>query len=208
MTPMNDERSDQIKAVLFDFGGVLADEGFRDGLGAIANEQGLDPAATHRAGMDAVYDSGYVVGTGAESDFWNLMRLRTGIRGEDAALTAQILPRFTIRSWMLELVRRLRARGLVTAILSDQTEWLVRLDAQAHFLREFDQSFISYQMGKGKHDPTVFDDVLRALALQPPQALFIDDASDNVQRARSRGLQALLYTDRVGLEHALKPLLD
>ena len=32
-----------IKAVLFDFGGVIADEGFWKGLQAIGKENGLDP---------------------------------------------------------------------------------------------------------------------------------------------------------------------
>jgi putative hydrolase of the HAD superfamily len=32
-----------IKAVLFDFGGVLAEEGFREGLKAIGVKNGLDP---------------------------------------------------------------------------------------------------------------------------------------------------------------------
>jgi putative hydrolase of the HAD superfamily len=207
MTAEKQDGSDRIRAVLFDFGGVLAEEGFREGLHAIATGQDLDPVATHRAGMDAVYDSGYVIGLGAESEFWNLMRQRTRIHGTDAELTAQILTRFKVRAWVLHLVRCLRVRGLVTAILSDHTDWLARLDARAHFLDEFDRVFVSYQMGKGKHDPTVFDDVLRALDLRPAQALFIDDASDNVERARSRGLRALLYTDRQRLEQALAPLL-
>ena len=34
-----------IKTVIFDFGGVLAEEGFREGLLAIARENGLDPDA-------------------------------------------------------------------------------------------------------------------------------------------------------------------
>ncbi len=32
-----------IKAVLFDFGGVLAEEGFREGLKSIGRKNGLDP---------------------------------------------------------------------------------------------------------------------------------------------------------------------
>ena len=35
----------KIKAVLFDFGGVLAEEGFRQGLMAIAGQYDLDPQA-------------------------------------------------------------------------------------------------------------------------------------------------------------------
>ncbi len=63
-----------IRAVLFDFGGVLAEEGFRAGLRVIARLNGLDPESVHREGVDAVYESGYVTGTAKEADFWKLMR--------------------------------------------------------------------------------------------------------------------------------------
>ena len=36
-------KSQKVEAVLFDFGGVLADEGFRDGLYAIAGANSIDP---------------------------------------------------------------------------------------------------------------------------------------------------------------------
>ena len=64
----------QLKAILFDYGGVLADEGFHNGLVALANEQGLDATAMLNEGKKAVYDSGFVLGQGSAADFWALMR--------------------------------------------------------------------------------------------------------------------------------------
>jgi putative hydrolase of the HAD superfamily len=58
-----------IRAVLFDFGGVLAEEGFRNGLQSLAKEQGLDVKALPKAGMHAVYDSGFVLGRATVTDF-------------------------------------------------------------------------------------------------------------------------------------------
>ena len=69
-----------IRAVLFDFGGVLAEEGFSEGLEAIGREQRLPVGDMTQAGMHAVYDSGYVTGEGSEADFWALLRERTGLR--------------------------------------------------------------------------------------------------------------------------------
>lgn len=69
----------QIKAILFDYGGVLAEEGFRNGLLGLAKEQGLDIAAMPAAAMHAVYDSGFVLGTGRAEDFWAWLRERTGL---------------------------------------------------------------------------------------------------------------------------------
>ena len=186
------------RAVLFDFGGVLAEEGFRDGLEALGRAQRLPVADMTQAGMHAVYDSGYVTGQGTEADFWNLLRERTGLRGDDAVLTKTILDGFVVRSWILELVQRLRSLGYVTGILSDQTDWLDRLDAAQHFYRCFDRVYNSYRLGKGKRDPSVFGDVAADLGLPPSQILFIDDNEHNVERARLAGIHAIHYQDRTG----------
>ncbi len=185
-----------IKAALFDYGGVLAEEGFHNGLVAMAREQGLNVDDMPKTAMQAVYDSGFVLGQGTAADFWALMRERTGLKGEDAALTKRILDGFIIRPWMIELVRELRAQGVITGILSDQTDWLDRLDEKDHFSDAFDHVFNSYYLGKGKQDPSLFTDITAVLALPASAILFVDDNPDNVARARAGGLQAIHYVDR------------
>lgn len=200
-------RERPIRAVLFDFGGVLAEEGFREGLHAIARRQGLEPEAVHRIGMDAVYDSGYVLGRGSEEEFWRMMRERTGIRGDDGELTGEILSRFILRPGMMAIVRTLRAHGVLAAILSDQTHWLERLDARYRFFREFDRVFNSYRLGKGKRDPTLFDDAVAALGVAPCEALFVDDMASNVERARARGLSGIVFSGESEFRAELEGLL-
>jgi putative hydrolase of the HAD superfamily len=186
------------RAILFDFGGVIATEGFREGLQEIARRQMLDPLEVHLIGMDAIYDSGYIVGRGSEAGFWAMMRERTGLAGTDEELASEILARFVIRPRMLEAVRRLRRMGIITAILSDQTDWLERLDHRDLFYGEFDHIFNSYRLGKGKRDPSLFADVVVGLDIVPHEALFVDDMPANVERARDEGLQGMVFTDEEG----------
>ncbi len=181
-----------IRAVLLDFGGVIAEEGFRLGLEAIALRNDVDPAALYREAEDAIYGTGYIAGRGTEGDFWERLRRRTGIEGTDEALADEILRRFVLRPRMIAAVRALRRQGILVAILSDQSDWLERLDARDRFFAEFDRVFNSYRMGKGKRDATVFDDVVRALGAAPGETLFVDDNPGHVERARSRGLAAVL----------------
>lgn len=182
-----------IRAVLFDFGGVLAEEGFYNGLIDLAEEQALDAKAMPKEGMKAVYDSGFVLGWGTVSDFWALLRRRTGLEGDDDFLTDRILDGFQIRPWMIELVRSLRNQGYIVGILSDQTHWLDELDQIDHFYQEFDCIYNSYYLGKGKHDSSIFTDVATDLNLMPRQVLFIDDNKDNIQRANEMGLRSIHY---------------
>ena len=94
---------------------------------------------------------------------------------------------------MLALIRALRRQRYITAILSDQTDWLDQLDSEFHFFQSFDKVYSSYHLGKGKRDPSIFDDVLSDLDCTPQQVLFVDDDPGNVERARSRGLKGLLF---------------
>ena len=204
---MTSEGMSDISAVLFDFGGVLAEEGFSRGLEHLAQEQHLKVSDMTDEGMRAVYDSGFVLGSGTAADFWGLLRRRTGLRGDDAALTECILDRFVVRSWMLELVERLKGGGYVTGILSDQTDWLDRLDERYRFYRLFDRIYNSYYLGKGKRDPTLFADVAADLGLPPAAVLFIDDNPGNVARAEGGGMQAIVYRDREDFSRALEERL-
>jgi len=195
-----------IRAVLFDFGGVIAEEGFQNGLRHLAETRQLDPDEVMDAGREAVHDSGYVTGTGSEADFWDLLRQRTGITGDDGYLTGEILNRFIIRPWMIEYVRRLHAAGFITAILSDQTDWLERLDKRFHFTDDFDRVFNSYRIGKSKRDPTLFNDVITTLDIIPGEALFIDDDAGHVKRAREQGLWAIQFKNRDDFHARLRAL--
>ena len=196
-----------IRAVLFDYGGVIAEEGFYNGLVDLAEKQSLDVNNIPEQGMKAVYDSGFVLGHGTAADFWALLRKRTGLEGDDDFLTNKIINGFQIRHWMIELVRGLRSKGYVLGILSDQTHWLNELDSRDHFYHEFDHVYNSYYLGKGKSDPSIFTDVVNKLNLQPAEVLFIDDSEKNVQTARKMDLRAILYVNRERFVSELEDIL-
>jgi len=195
-----------VDAVLFDYGGVLAEEGFRNGLVSLAKEQGLDAEAMPKEGMMAVYDSGFVLGHATASGFWALLCKRTGLVGDSDELSKRILSGFVLRLWMIELVEQLRNQGYITGILSDQTYWLDELNERDHFFNAFDRVYNSYYMGKGKQDPSLFDDVAADLGLSPSRILFVDDDVANVNRARAVGMHAIQFVERQRFISELKRL--
>jgi putative hydrolase of the HAD superfamily len=196
-----------IRAVLFDFGGVLAEEGFREGLADLACQQGLDPQAVYWAASDAIYSTGYVLGWGTEDEFWRILRQKTGLTNTIETMRLAIAARFVLRPRMFALVRALRCQGYITAILSDQTDWLDQLDAELHFSQDFVKVYNSYHLGKGKRDPSVFDDVVGDLGLAPQHVVFVDDNPGNVERARSQGLKAVLFLNEDQCMNALEDIM-
>jgi HAD superfamily hydrolase (TIGR01509 family) len=188
-----------IDVVLFDFGGVLADEGWKKGFTVIAEANGLDADNVIQVAAGTVYETGYILGKGSEGSFWNAMREKTGIQGDDASLKHEILSRFILRDWMIDLVKKLKAENLIVGILSDQTDILDKLNARFDFFKWFDYVFNSYHLGKGKWDISLFDDIAGLLKTPPDRILFIDDDTGNVERARQKGWKAILYTNAEAL---------
>ena len=196
----------KIQAVLFDFGGVIAEEGFQEGLYAIAGKFGLDKKRFFQVANEAVYNSGYVTGRGSENDYWNEVRARTGIRATDEELRHEILSRFIPRDWMLECVEKIREQGVITAILSDQSDWLDQLDTRYHFFQYFDAVFNSFHLGKTKRDPTLFRETLKTLHVNADEALFVDDNIGHIDRAAAAGLLTHHFEDRETFVKKLKAL--
>ncbi len=196
-------RQPDLKAVLFDFGGVLAEEGFREGLKSIARCEGHDPDKFFDTAADAAYSTGYVIGRTDEHEYWEFLRRTAGIRGSEEELRHDILSRFILRPWMLNLVESVRKKVDIVAILSDQSNWLDELEREYVFFRKFDRVFNSYHLGKGKKDATIFTDITAELGVKPSEALFIDDNEGHVRRAREKGLHAVLFRDRGDLEARL-----
>jgi putative hydrolase of the HAD superfamily len=195
-----------IKVVLFDFGGVLADEGFKNGLEAIGEKEAVNNIFD--VGERLIYETGYVLGLAEERQFWEELRRETGIEGADKELRDEILRRFTLRPEVLSEVRSLRETGLRTAILSDQTNWLNEIDAKDPFFLHFDRVFNSYRMHKGKRDPSLFADVCRELGIEPREALFVDDNPENVRRAQSEGMNTIVFNDIGKFAGELKEALE
>ena len=185
-----------LDAVLFDFGGVLAEEGFRDGLTAIAAAAGRDPGEVVPVAYEMAWSTGFVVGGCDEAGFWRAFREATGIAGDDSALTETVFAHFRPRPFMFAVADAARRLGLVTAILSDQTEWLARLDARLDVFSHFDAVFNSWDHGVTKRDAAFFELALASLGVRPGAALFVDDAPRNVELAASLGLSTILYRDR------------
>jgi putative hydrolase of the HAD superfamily len=195
-------------AILFDFGGVLAEEGFREGLQAIARKNGLDPEHFFSVADSLIFESGYLIGRADEASYWSALRERTGISGNDTELRNDILTRFILKPEMIAVVDCLRARGFTVAMLSDQTNWLDELDRKTSLSGHFDRVFNSYKLHKSKREASLFRDVCEALRVEPGDTLFIDDTIGHIRRAADAGLQTIHFTTIGDFENKLSDFLE
>jgi FMN phosphatase YigB (HAD superfamily) len=192
-----------IEVVFFDFGGVLAEEGFYNGLRTIAAQQGLDPDDFFHLAVERLFATGYIVGAAGEATWWEELRRYAGIRGSDESLRLEILSRFLLKGRMFEIVEGLKALGMRLAVLSDQTNWLDELEQSFRFSQHFERVFNSYHEKLHKRDPVCFRHALQSMGVAPENALFIDDAKRNVVMAHGVGIHAIHYENQERFEQEL-----
>ncbi|MGC8926687.1 MAG: HAD-IA family hydrolase [Myxococcota bacterium] len=184
-----------IKGLFLDFGGVIADEGYRDGLYKVAQRFNLNGKEFFTGCADLIYETGYIIGRCSQKEYFDSIRNYFKIQIDDNMFEQMILNSFKIRRPILEIVQKIREKKITTAILSDQTDWLDKLNKREDFFHYFDFVFNSYFIGMGKRDINTFRKVAQMASLNPGEIIFIDDQLPNIERANKAGIIGICLGD-------------
>ena len=188
---------ESVRAVIFDFGGVLCFHPDEPRWRRAAEAAGL-PVPEF---MSAFWANriGYDAGLCEPAEYWHAVARAAGTQFEDSKIPTLI--RSEIELWnsydsrVLIWTDQLRAAGYRTAILSNLPRPLgEELRATPGFLEHFDHITFSYELGVVKPQPEIYRDAVEGLGVEPAQALFLDDRPDNVEGAEAVGLYAQMYS--------------
>jgi putative hydrolase of the HAD superfamily len=186
-----------LRAVIFDYGMVLSGPPDPKAHAELMRITGL-PAEK----LDPLYwadrhafDEGKFTGEA----YWRDILHQAGLTLPPSAVEELI--HWDARMWMtlnpamLAWAAALKARGFLTAILSnigDTTQQA--MERELKWLVRFDVLVWSYQLRMAKPDPAIYRYALDKLGTQPAETLFIDDREVNVEAAAALGMKALLFT--------------
>jgi epoxide hydrolase-like predicted phosphatase len=203
----------EYRGLVIDFGGVLTTP-LGDAFRAFCRREAVDYDRV-RGALRAAY--------GADGDPESLVaRFETGRMSTEAfeqvlaaalsegldhpiearGLVARMVADLRIDDAMVDAVRRIRAAGVKTALLSNS--WGV--DYYPHDLLDglFDEMVISGQVGLRKPHPEVFGLAARGLGLEPPECVFVDDLRSNVEAAEAAGMRGVVHQEAGGTIEALE----
>jgi putative hydrolase of the HAD superfamily len=94
---------------------------------------------------------------------------------------------------MYDIVRGLRQRGLNTALLSNS--WGDAGYPRADFPALFDAVVISHEVGMRKPEARIFRHAVGLLGLAPEQCVFVDDIKANIEAAEALGMTGIHHED-------------
>ncbi|MEO8026688.1 MAG: HAD family phosphatase [Bryobacteraceae bacterium] len=188
-----------LRAVIFDFGGVLCHFPPPSQTAELAAAAGAPHEEFLRAfwGNRIPYDAGALTA----KTYWAKIAAQLG--NSYSSEQVRDFVRHDIGFWsnfdgaMLDWVDAVRGAGIRTALLSNLPPDLgEHLRALPGFLDRFDHVTYSYEVGSVKPDSAIYRHCLDGLALAAEQTLFLDDRPENIAGARALGIQAIEWTSR------------
>ncbi len=189
----------KVKAVIFDYGGVLCKLPTDRQIQELAGLCDLSAAEflKHFWNYRLAYDRGDLDGP----LFWKSIAKASG-----KSYTAEQMAVFVekdVRLWlemdepMLEWNRTLRAAGYKTAILSNMPDSLgAHLYENSDLFAQFDHVTLSYEIRSAKPESKIYQSCLANLALKAGDAVFLDDKVVNIRAAQAIGIHAITFKSR------------
>lgn len=197
-----------IRAVVFDIGGVLETTPPMKFDQRWERRLGLSPGEINRR-MDDVWLGGSL-GTLSENDVHRLVGERLGL---DAASVTAMMDEMWVEylgignTDLVTYVASLRPRAR-TAILSNSFVGATEREQQRYgFAQLVDVIIYSHEVGMQKPDPRVYALVCGRLAVQPSEAIFVDDVPICVSAAREFGMHGIRFSDNAQVIAAIEALM-
>ena len=192
---MTDHRS-----LIVDFGGVLTTP-LGDAMQHFAEERGIDLqdlvrvalAAYHGQDDDLVvrFEKGQISDAEFSLEFAQRLTNVTGRKVEAEDLLHGLLGSLRMEEDMIEAVRRARAAGIKTALLSNS--WGLELYPRQILDEVCDVIVISGEVGMRKPDAEIFTLTTDKLGLEPEVCIFVDDHPGHLKTAAEVGMKTVLH---------------
>ena len=201
-------QNNQLKAVIFDVGGVLIVTHNRAGRQKWADRLGLDAWDFENFVFGGESGRQAQLGQKSNQAHWAWLGEHFGLNGNELAqLRHDFFAGDHINQPLVETVQRLRQAGYKTGILSNFGDNARRLWREVYpFIDYFDGIIISAEVGMMKPEAPIYRLATDSVGVQPKEAVFIDDFIENIEGARAVGMAGIHFTDTDAVQQELRQL--
>ena len=189
----------RIEAVLFDYGMVLSGPPNQHAWARMRAATSLEEEPLHREYW--AYRHEYDRGTYTGESYWRKVASGAGIEMLTADQLTELIDADT-DLWtdpnesMIEWAKRLQRAGVRTGILSNLGDAMqMGVLRKFEWLADFNHRTWSHALKIAKPEAEIYRHAAEGLKTEPAAILFVDDKIENIEAARSAGMQALQYTD-------------
>ena len=198
----------QIKALLFDLGGVVIDISVERALRCWEPRSSLSiDEMRGRLAADEPFrqhERGELPANRYFDHLREVFQLDASDREIEAGWNAILVGENTASLQLVESARRhLPCYAFTNTSRTHQATWTA---AFPNVVSAFDRIFSSPDLGLRKPERAAYETVTREIGVAPQSVLFFDDLAENVEGARAAGLQAVHVRDFGDIQQALSAI--
>jgi len=197
----------EIKAVIFDLGGVLAGNEWP----LIYQKLEEDLGVSQEKAREVIWSlfGKLSVGEISEPEFWHQFEVETESKLPEGY--ADMFWRQTYTDWskddkeVWEILEQIKTSGLKTALLSNIIDTHASANEMMGRLEKggFDVVIWSSEVGLRKPDPRIYQLMLEKLGFSPQECIFIDDQEKNILAAQEIGIHGIHFQSAEQLNEEL-----
>jgi putative hydrolase of the HAD superfamily len=192
-----------IKAIIFDYGGILTSA---ERLRYFAEDTAEKYKFSEKLFVDSFFEDWRKAITGqiSSEDFWN--RLSALLNIEPKTLHDEFQAYFPFNEEVLAFIKTLKKKHKL-ALLSNSLEDTLEERIEKYNLHDvFDVIVASYNTGIAKPEHEIYKKVLQKLKVKADECIYIDDSKRNLPPAEELGMKIILYRDLRQLKQELQAL--
>lgn len=193
------------QAIVFDFGGVLTGEQNReaviefiqDSLQLSREEFEIVNREKRLAARQGIRDE----------EFWRSVATKRDIElapDWSGSFRCVLREALGVKHGMFRLVKELKERQIRVGLLSNIDERLARIIREMGLYESFEPCLLSCEIGIEKPDSKAYEHLLAVLDLPAKDIVFIDDRVENIESAKTVGLDAILFKSEEQLRSELR----
>jgi len=183
-----------IKYLIFDWGGVCTfGHLLKDFSNNLAIKTGTDKEKIESAFRELEYT--YETGKVSPEKFWNDFREKSGLTIDLEEIRDIFLNSYVLNQEVLDHILKLKNRYKIVLFTNNYEDLFLFIKKKYNLERYFDFMFSSSDIKHKKPELESYEWVVKKLAIDPKEVIFIDDKESNVISAKELGWQAHLYTN-------------
>lgn len=187
-----------IKAVIFDFFGVLVTEGFKQ----FCDTYFPDDKEKRKKALELV--SNHDAGRITKEDY---MQGLVSLAGVSYATVNDHMSSNEPNKPLLDYIRTRLKPNYKLGVLSNSGDDYIAEMLEESDVEMFDDVILSYRHGMVKPSEEIFHFAAKRLGVQPQSCIFVDDSANHVSGANQAGMKPILYQDFSQFKKELETLL-
>lgn len=196
-----------IRAVFFDFGGVIQRTEFQAPRQRLAQRFGMDYDDIDKLVFSSPSAIQATIGAVSETEHWQAVAQRLKVRDEEIQeVEKEFFAGDIIDHSLLQYLSMLRPR-FITGLISNAWSGMRAYIERQRIAGSFDHLVISAEVGAAKPEARIYQIALEQAQVRADEAVFVDDVVENIEACERVGMKGILFMNSQDAVDQLEKIL-